>query len=63
MNIQSISASPDECELLMAPGTKFRVIDAKLDGNANIMFGNKKCWKIYLESIPVNEEGIKKEVA
>ena len=49
--------------MLIAPGTKFKVVDAQLDGKADIMVGNKKSWKIYLESIPVSEEGIKKEGA
>ena len=63
INIQSLSNVKEEAELLIGPGTKFKVVDAQLDGKADIMVGNKKSWKIYLESIPVSEEGIKKEGA
>ena len=63
INVQSISNVKEEAEVLIAPGTKFKVVDAQLDGKADIMVGNKKSWKIYLESIPVSEEGIKKEGA
>ena len=57
INVTSISSHSDERELLICPGTKFRVVGMKLDGDANILYGNEKSWKIYLESIPASEEG------
>ena len=60
-NVEDISLVGGESELLLAPGTKFRLIDAQLDGKADIKKGNKKSWKIYLETIPVSEEGVEKK--
>lgn len=40
-----------EKELLLAPGTKFRIIDAKKDGRG---------WKLYMETIPMERDGISK---
>ncbi len=57
INVTSISSHSDERELLICPGTKFRVVGMKLDGDANIFYGNEKSWKMYLESIPASEEG------
>ena len=63
MNIQSISEFPEEGELLIGANTKFKVVDAQFDGKANILHGHKKSWKIYLETIPESEEGIKRKAA
>jgi len=63
MNIESISRLPQEAELLIGANTKFKVLDAQLDGRANILHGSKRSWKIYLETIPVSEEGVQKKVA
>lgn len=50
MNIASLSLKKDEAEVLVAPGTKFKVIKAELDGDANIIEGTEKSWKIWLVS-------------
>ena len=63
VDIHSQSRHRDEGEVLFAPGTKFKVVDMQLDGDAEIIHGNEKSWKIYLASIPVNEKGVKKKVA
>lgn len=51
MNIASLSRKGDEEEVLVAPGTKFKVIKADLDGDSDIIHGNKKSWKIWLVSV------------
>ncbi len=58
MNVSTLSFKSEEKEILIAPGTKFKVLDMQLDGNANILYGNKESWKIYLSTIPDSEEGI-----
>ena len=58
INVSTISFKPEEKELLICPGTKFKVLDMQLDGDANILYGNEKSWKIYLTTIPESEEGI-----
>ncbi len=55
-NVTTGSANPTECEVLAAPGTKFRVIQVYTEGTG----GNKGNWKVYLESIPGSEEGVEK---
>ena len=57
------SSKPEEKELLLAPGTKFKVLDMQLDGEANILYGKEGSWKIYLSTISESEEGIQKKVA
>ena len=49
----------DESELLISQRTKFRIIKAELDGNANILHGNKHSWKIYMVTVPESENGLK----
>ena len=56
MNISSMSVKKSEQEVLVAPGTKFRVIKAELDGNADILHGTEKSWKIWLVSVPSDED-------
>ena len=68
INVSSLSAIKTEQELLVAPGTKFEIIDMSLDAEdrdelAQIHKGNKKSWKIYLRSIPDSNEGVKREAA
>ena len=60
-NIISMANFKNEGELLIAQNTKFRVIKTNLDGDAHILHGNKKSWKIYLETIPESENGVKNE--
>ena len=50
-----------EREVTFAQNTKFRIIKAQLDGDADILYGNKKSWKIYMVSVPNNQDGIKEE--
>ncbi len=63
MNVSTVSFKENEKEILIAPETKFKVVDMKLDGDAEIIEGNKKSWKIYLSTIPQSKEGILKETA
>ena len=63
VNVSSRSAFKEEEEILLAPGTKFEIVDMQLDGDAEIYHGNKKSWKIYLKTIPDSKEGIRKEAA
>jgi hypothetical protein len=63
LNISTVSSKPEEKELLLAPGTKFKVLDMQLDGEANILYGKEGSWKIYLSTISESEEGIQKKVA
>ncbi len=61
VNVSKISTKPEEGELLIAPGTKFKVVDMQLDGEGTITCGNEKSWKIYLASVPTSQDGILKE--
>ncbi len=63
INVSTVSFKPQEKELLLAPGTKFKVLDMQLDGEANILYGKEGSWKIYLSTISESEEGIQKKVA
>ncbi len=55
VNISSTSIIKDEGEVLAAPGMRFKILKMDLSGNADIRHGNGKSWKIYLVSIPENE--------
>ncbi len=61
MNVIPISNHKHETELLLKPGTKFKLVHADMSGSAEIENGNKKSWKIYLTTVPDSEEGIRKE--
>ena len=61
LNISSISSFREESEVVLAPNTKFKVVDMQLDGDAEIYHGDPKSWKVYLTTIPQSEEGILKE--
>ena len=61
-DVETLSSNKDESEVLAAPGTKFRVIYVQYEGGGQIR-GNEKSWRVYLESIPQSEEGVKKEAA
>ncbi len=63
LNVSTVSFKKEEKELLIAPGTKFKVLDMQLDGDAEILHGKKGSWKIYLASIPDSEEGILNDAA
>ena len=63
LNVSTISFKPEEKEIVIAPGTKFKVLDMKLDGDGKILHGNEKSWKIYLSTIPDSEEGILNDAA
>ena len=56
MNISSLSSKRNEQEVLVAPGAKFKVIKAELDGDADILYGSKKSWKIWLVSVPSGDD-------
>ena len=49
-----------EGELLFNAGTKFKMVDAVFE-DAKILHGSEKSWKIYLVSIPSQEEGIRRD--
>ncbi|MCR5655376.1 MAG: ADP-ribosyltransferase [Lachnospiraceae bacterium] len=59
-NISGTSAYESEGEVLLNAGTKFKLIRADIDGDAKIEVGNEKSWRIYLVTIPQNEDGILK---
>ncbi len=60
-NVISGAMKSDEGELLISQNTKFRIIKAEVDGEADIKHGNKKSWKIYMVTVPENEQGIKND--
>ncbi len=59
VNAIPIAYKNEEGELLIAQNTKFRVIKAQLDGDANIICGHKQSWKIYLVTVPESTNGVK----
>ena len=61
MNISPMSMWAKESELLIKPGTKLKLVDARMDGDAEIISGHSKSWKIYLTTVPESENGILKE--
>ena len=63
MNVTPLSTHIKESELLIKPGTKLKLVKAQLDGDAQIINGHSKSWKIYLATVPESEEGIRKENA
>ncbi|MCR4657279.1 MAG: hypothetical protein K5770_13810 [Lachnospiraceae bacterium] len=58
-NVMSDVMYKEEGELLIAQNTKFRIIKAEVDGEAEIKHGYNKSWKIYMVTVPENEQGIK----
>ncbi len=58
-NVIEGSNHRQEGELLISQKTKFRIVKAQLDGDANIIYGNKYSWKIYMVTVPESENGIK----
>ncbi|MCR5654066.1 MAG: ADP-ribosyltransferase [Lachnospiraceae bacterium] len=61
MNISGKGDVADEGEVLVAPGTKFKIVAADTSGKATFVRGGKQTWKVYLVSVPSSEGGIKKE--
>lgn len=62
--VKNISVHSGEREILLAPGTKFRVVkaffndgeDKVLSGeNPQVYMGEEGSWKIYLEALPAND--------
>ena len=50
MNITSLSTKKDEGEVLVAPGTKFRILKAELDGESAPVSGDQGDWRIWIVS-------------
>ena len=61
VNISVASMHKAEGELLFNAGTKFKLVKAEMDGESNIIEGNKKSWKFYLVSVPQSKDGIMRE--
>ncbi len=60
MNIMEISSNFSEREVLVNSKTKLKML--KVDFNSqNIKHGQQGSWKVYLEAIPQNQEGVKKD--
>ena len=68
INVAGVAAWGDgENELLMNAGTKFRLVKAVFDppaqGQSNVMQGHAQSWKFYLETVPEEEQGIRRTTA
>ncbi|SEK17497.1 ADP-ribosyltransferase exoenzyme [Pseudobutyrivibrio ruminis] len=63
LNLTTRSNFAKECELLLKPGTKFKMVKAITDGSANLENGSAGSWKIYLTTIPSSEDGELKEAS
>ncbi len=63
INLSGKSKFSKEQELLLNRGTKFRLVGADMADDHKAICGANGSWTIYLETVPSQEEGIKKEVA
>ncbi|SFO62451.1 hypothetical protein SAMN05216351_1207 [Pseudobutyrivibrio sp. JW11] len=63
INLTTTSKHFGECELLLKPGTKFKMVKAVTDGSAKLENGSEGSWKIYLTTIPSSEDGELKEAS
>ena len=58
-NVIEGSNNKPESEVLISQNAKFRILKAELDGDSQIIYGNKYSWKIYMVTVPESENGIK----
>ena len=63
VNMTPLSNNVHENELLLKPGTKFKLVDADTNGTADIINGAPGSWKVYLTTIPSEENGVLKEAS
>ena len=62
VNMIPISKWKKETEVLLKPGTRFKLVDVKF-GDGEVTNGSEGSWKVYLTTVTENEEGILREEA
>ncbi len=65
-DVRTVTQIPTEWEVLVNAGTQFRVVQAFFNTDApgdrrKIFSGDAKSWKIYLETIPPEEDGTERD--